>query len=81
MISMTISFPEIQVLVQCHNLSLYVKMKNIWPETFKTIVVNKLEISKIKLYFSTDLRQNEESLDKTLVEFKTQKMANTKWKM
>ena len=39
-------------------------------ETFKVIVVNKLEIEKIKLYFSTDLRQNKESLDKTLVEFK-----------
>ena len=39
-------------------------------ETFKTIVVNQVEISKIKLYFSTDLRQNEETLAKTLVEFK-----------
>ena len=39
-------------------------------ETFKVIVVNKLEIEKIKLYFSTDLRQNNEFLDKTLVEFK-----------
>ena len=47
-------------------------------ETFKTIVVNKLEISKIKLYFSTDLRQNEETLDKTLVEFK---LENGKYKM
>lgn len=39
-------------------------------ETFKTIVVNKVEIPQIKLYFSTDLRQNEETLAKTLVEFK-----------
>lgn len=39
-------------------------------ETFKVIVMNQIEISKIKLYFSTDLRQNEETLDKTLVEFK-----------
>ncbi len=39
-------------------------------ETFKTIVVNRVEISKIKLYFSTDLRQNKETLDKTLTEFK-----------
>ena len=38
-------------------------------ETFKTIVVNKVEIENIKLYFSTDLRQNNETLDKTLVEF------------
>ena len=39
-------------------------------ETFKTIVMNQLEISKIHFYFSTDLRQNEPTLDKTLVEFK-----------
>lgn len=39
-------------------------------ETFKTIIVNKLDIPQIKLYFSTDLRQNEETLAKTLVEFK-----------
>ena len=32
--------------------------------------MNKVEISKIKLYFTTDLRQNEETLNKTLVEFK-----------
>lgn len=39
-------------------------------ETFKIIVMNQLEIDKIKLYFSTDLRQNEETLENTLVEFK-----------
>ena len=39
-------------------------------ETFKTIVMNQVEINKIRLYFSTDLRQNEETLDKTLVEFR-----------
>ena len=39
-------------------------------ETFKEIVLNKVEISKIKLYFTTDLRQNEETLESTLVEFK-----------
>lgn len=39
-------------------------------ESFKTIVMNSLEISNIKLYFTTDLRQNEETLAKTLVEFK-----------
>ena len=54
-------------------------------ETFKTIVVNKVEISKIKLYFSTDLRQNEETLDKTLVEFKLEdgkyKMENVEVKL
>ena len=39
-------------------------------ETFKNVVINQVEISKIKLYFTTDLRQNEETLAKTLVEFK-----------
>lgn len=39
-------------------------------ETFKMIVVNKVEIKQLKMYFSTDLRQNEETLAKTLVEFK-----------
>ncbi len=38
-------------------------------EVFKEIVTNKLEIPEIKLYFTTDLRQNEESLSKTLTEF------------
>ncbi len=39
-------------------------------ETFKIIVMNNLEINNINLYFTTDLRQNEETLEKTLVEFK-----------
>ena len=39
-------------------------------ETFKTIIMNNLEIRNIKLYYTTDLRQNEETLEKTLVEFK-----------
>ncbi len=39
-------------------------------ESFKVIVMNHLEISNIKLYFTTDLRQNEETLEKTLVDFK-----------
>ena len=47
-------------------------------EAFKTIIVNKVEISKINLYFSTDLRQNEPTLDKTLVEFK---LEDGKYKM
>ena len=38
-------------------------------ETFKEIVKNEVEIPQIKLYFSTDLRQNEETLANTLVEF------------
>ena len=48
--------------------------------TFKTIVVNQVEIPQIKLYFSTDLRQNEETLAKTLVEFK-QDAETKKYKM
>ena len=38
-------------------------------ETFKEIVKNEVEIPQIKLYFTTDLRQNEETLANTLVEF------------
>ena len=49
-------------------------------ETFKTIMVNQVEIPQIKLYFSTDLRQNEETLAKTLVEFK-QDTETKKYKM
>ena len=45
-------------------------------ETFKTIVINKVEIPQLKLYFSTDLRQNEETLAKTLVEFRKDPESN-----
>ena len=45
-------------------------------ETFKEIVTNNVEISKIKLYFTTDLRQIEENLSKTLLEFKIDKETN-----
>lgn len=38
-------------------------------ETFKEIVKNKLELDKIKLYFTTDLMQNAGTLDKSLIEF------------
>ena len=38
-------------------------------ECFKEIVTNQVEIPQIKLYFSTDLRQNEETLENTLVDF------------
>ena len=47
-------------------------------ETFKEIVKNKLEIPQIKLYFTTDLRQNEETLENALVEFK---LIDGKYKM
>ncbi len=49
-------------------------------ETFKTIVMNQVELKKIKMYFSTDLRQNEETLAKTLVEFRIDE-ATGKYKM
>ena len=38
-------------------------------ETFKEIVKNKLELENVKIYFTTDLKQNAESLDKSLTEF------------
>ena len=45
-------------------------------EAFKEIVTNGVEISKIKLYFTTDLRQIEENLTKTLIEFKLDEVSN-----
>ena len=39
-------------------------------ETFREIVTNQVEIPQIKLYFTTDLRQNQETLENTLVEYK-----------
>ena len=39
-------------------------------ETFKEIVKNGVEINQIKLYFTTDLRQNSDTLENTLIEFK-----------
>ena len=39
-------------------------------ETFKAIVVNKLESPKVNFYYTTDLKQNEESLTKSLVTFR-----------
>lgn len=56
-------------------------------EAFKTIVLNNIQINKIKLYYTTDLKQNDESLDESLVEFvKSEdtgkfKMKNTKIKL
>ena len=47
-------------------------------ECFKEMVTNKLEIPQIKFLFTTDLRQNEETLDNTLVEFK---LVDGKYKM
>ena len=39
-------------------------------ETFREIVVNGLEIDKINLYYTTDLRQNNSTLERSLAEFK-----------
>lgn len=39
-------------------------------ETFREIVTNKVEIPKITMLYTTELRQNKETLDDTLVEFK-----------
>ena len=39
-------------------------------ETFKIIVEKNLEIPGIKLCFTTDLKQNQTTLEKTLIEFK-----------
>ena len=47
-------------------------------ECFREIVTNKVEIAQIKLLFTTDLRQNKETLDETLVEFK---LVDGKYKM
>ena len=47
-------------------------------ETFKEIVKNRLEIPQIKLLFTTDLRQNKDTLEDTLVEFK---LVDGKYKM
>ncbi len=47
-------------------------------ETFREIITNQIEIPQIKLYFTTDLRQNKETLEDTLVEFK---LVDGKYKM
>ncbi|MCI9064121.1 MAG: hypothetical protein HFJ17_05925 [Clostridia bacterium] len=45
-------------------------------EVFKEIVVNQIEMNKIKLYYTTDLRQNDESLVNSLTEFKLNEKTN-----
>ena len=49
-------------------------------EAFKTVVLNGVQIAKIKLYYTTDLKQNDESLDESLVEF-TKSEDTGKYKM
>ena len=45
-------------------------------ETFKVIVTKGLEIDKLNLYFTTDLRQNKDTLKDTLLEFKLDEKKN-----
>ena len=45
-------------------------------EIFKVIVTNNIEIEKINLLYTTDLRQNSESLEDTLTEFKLDSETN-----
>ena len=49
-------------------------------EVLKVIVTNRLEIPSLKLLFTTDLRQNSDSLEKSLIEFKIDE-ASGKYKM
>ena len=38
-------------------------------EVFKTLVMNKIMINKINYYYTTDLLQNDNELDKSLYDF------------
>lgn len=49
-------------------------------ETFREIVVNGLGIDKLNLYYTTDLRQNDRTLEHSLAEFKLDPVTN-KYKM
>lgn len=49
-------------------------------ETFREIVVNGLGIDKLNLYYTTDLRQNDSTLEHSLGEFKLDPVTN-KYKM
>ena len=45
-------------------------------EVFKEIIVNNIEFTKINLYYTTDLKQVSESLEKSLTEFKLDEETN-----
>ena len=45
-------------------------------EAFKEVVTNKIEIDKINLYYTTDLKQNSDSLKEALTEFVLDKETN-----
>lgn len=49
-------------------------------ETFREIVVNGLGIDKLNLYYTTDLRQNDSTLEHSMAEFKLDPVTN-KYKM
>ena len=49
-------------------------------ETFREIVTNHVEIPDQKVYYTTDLRQNSVTLEKSLIEFKTDEKTG-KYKM
>lgn len=49
-------------------------------ETFREVVVNGLGIDKLNLYYTTDLRQNDSTLEHSLAEFKLDPVTN-KYKM
>ena len=49
-------------------------------ETFREIVINGIQLDKIKLYYTTDLRQNNDTLENSLSEFKLDEATN-KYKM
>ena len=49
-------------------------------ETFREIVINGIQLDKIKLYYTTDLRQNNDTLENSLAEFKLDEATN-KYKM
>ena len=49
-------------------------------ETFREIVINGLGIDKLNLYYTTDLRQNDSTLEHSLAEFKLDPVTN-KYKM
>ena len=65
---------------QMPQLILVCEDDNHLTETFKTIVMNRLENSRINYFYTTDLRQNEESLVKSLISFKLDPTTN-KYKM
>ena len=47
-------------------------------EVFKEIVINNLSLDKIKIYYTTDMAQNSDKLDKSLYEFVEE---NSKYKI